>query len=203
MRADLQQVIPRLSLIEENPGQGENQTSDTSRDKDDLVSFKHLNSLQLAVIANAKRFLSQHVVQKIIEAIWHGDIVFWDSVSAYSTKKPRYYNPRTADPYSRLRVPKYLKAWEVAFFVGFLVLYYLVVLERNFVRIPLVEILFYVWLVSFFWDEFQEWTDAGIFYFNDIFNIFDMLMITIGITFAVMRGCTGRISPESTSAPKC
>jgi hypothetical protein len=181
-RAEMQQVIPKLTLS----------AASTAEDPragipDRTGHLKSLNALEIAVIANAKRFLSQHLVQKIITGLWHGDIVFWDSVSAHSTKKPRYYNPNTADLYSRLRVPKYLKAWEVAFFISFLILYYSVVVERSYTSIPLVECVFYVWLMAFLWDEIQEWGDAGIFYLSDFWNLFDMVMIGIGIVFAILR----------------
>lgn len=46
-----------------------------------------------------------------------------------AVKKPRYYNPSTADPFSRLRVPKYLKVYEIFFFVGLMALYYTVLVE--------------------------------------------------------------------------
>lgn len=181
-RSELEQAIPRLTLNMDVEG-----ADPRGEMKDRSSSFKNLNALEIAVIANAKRFLSQHIVQKIITSLWHGEIVFWDQVSAYATKKPRYHNPRTADPYSRLRVPKYLKAWEMFFFIVFLVLYYSVVLERSPTRIPAVEVIFYFWLASFFWDEFQEWVDAGVFYMADIWNAFDMAMITLGVIFAVLR----------------
>lgn len=180
--AEMQQVIPRLTLS--STSAAEDPRAGIS---DRTGALKTLNALEIAVIANAKRFLSQHIIQKIITGLWHGDIVFWDSVSVNSTKKPRYYDPQVADLYSRLRVPKYLKAWEVAFFISFLILYYSVVLERSFGSIPLVEAVFYIWLVAFLWDELQEWGDAGIFYLSDFWNLFDMIMIGIGIVFAVLR----------------
>ena len=182
MRAELESALPKLTLSVDSAGD-----DIRSGIKDRSNSFKNLNALEIAVIASAKRFLSQHIVQKIITSMWHGEIIFWDQVSVYATKKPRYYNLRTADPYSRLRVPKYLKAWEMAFFIIFLVLYYSVVLRRSYTHIPVVEIVFYFWLASFAWDEFLEWWDAGVFYMSDIWNIFDMSMITIGVCFAVLR----------------
>lgn len=181
-RAEIKQVIPKLMLSAASAAEDPRSSS-----SDRTGALKSLNALEIAVIANAKRFLSQHIVQKIITGLWHGEIVFWDSVSADSTKKPRYYNPRTADLYSRLRVPKYLKAWEVAFFISFLILYYSVVLERSFTTIPKVEVVFYVWLAAFLWDEVQEWGDGGILYLSDFWNLFDMIMIGIGIVFAILR----------------
>ncbi|RBR17879.1 uncharacterized protein FIESC28_06318 [Fusarium coffeatum] len=165
-------------------------TSDDEDNEDDdpTSSFKNLNALEIAAIADAKRFLSQHIVQKIITAIWSGDIVFWDSLSVHSTKKVRFYNPRTADPFSRLRVPKYLKCWEVVFFCCFLALYYCVLIVRDESRITIPEVILFFWIAAFFYDELSEWLDAGsIFYATDIWNLFDMIMITIGFTFAILR----------------
>ncbi|KAK2605815.1 hypothetical protein QQS21_003769 [Conoideocrella luteorostrata] len=161
---------------------------DSGDDIDPTAAFKNLNALEIAAIANAKRFLSQHVVQKIVTGIWNGDIVFWDTLSVNSVKKPRYYNPRTSDPFSRLRVPKYVKTWEVLFFIGFLLLYYSVLITRDDTRITITEIFLFIWIAAFFYDELSEWIDAGsIFYATDIWNVFDMIMILIGFTFAALR----------------
>ncbi|RSL71950.1 hypothetical protein CEP54_001040 [Fusarium duplospermum] len=162
--------------------------NDDEEENDPTAPFKSLNALEIAAIANAKRFLSQHIVQKIITAIWSGDIIFWDSLSVHSTKKPRFYNPRTADPFSRLRVPKYLKSWEVLFFCIFLALYYSVLIVRDESRLTIPEVILFLWIAAFFYDELSEWLDAGsIFYATDIWNLFDMVMITIGFTFAILR----------------
>ncbi|KAI0890290.1 ion transporter [Annulohypoxylon maeteangense] len=157
-------------------------------EEDPTAPFIHLNALEIAAIADAKRFLSQHVVQKIITGIWNGEIIFWDRLSVHSEKKPRFYNAVTADPFSRLRVPKYLKAYEVAFFIGFLMLYYSVLIEQNRYTITPLEILLYIWFAAFFYDEVSEYIDAGsVFYAADVWNLFDMIMIAIGIVFAVLR----------------
>lgn len=156
-------------------------------ESDPTAPFIHLNALEIAAIADAKRFLSQHVVQKIITGIWSGDIIFWDRLSVHSVKKPRFYNPHTADPFCRLRVPKYLKAFEVVFFGVFLFLYYSVLIEQNRYAITPLEILLYIWFAAFFYDEVSEYIDAGsIFYAADVWNLFDMIMIAIGAVFAIM-----------------
>ncbi|KAK8011441.1 ion transporter [Apiospora arundinis] len=164
--------------------------SDSEGDDDDdpTASFVHLNALEIAAVADAKRFLSQHVVQKIITGIWDGDIIFWDRLSAHSTKKPRFYNPHTADPFCRLRVPKYLKAFEVIFFAAFIFIFYAVCIEQSVYRVTPMEVLLYVWLAAFFYDEVSEYLDAGsIFYAADVWNVFDVIMISIGICFAILR----------------
>jgi hypothetical protein len=57
-------------------------------------SFYGLNALEIAAIAQAKKFLGQRVVQKIIDDIWNGEIVFWDTLSAHSKKAPQILNKR-------------------------------------------------------------------------------------------------------------
>lgn len=47
-------------------------------EEDPTKPFVNLNALEIAAVADAKRFLAQHVVQKIITSIWNGNIVFWD-----------------------------------------------------------------------------------------------------------------------------
>lgn len=142
---------------------------DDEDEEDPTAHFTNLNALEIAAIADAKRFLSQAVVQKIVTGIWKGDIIFWDTLAVHSVKKPRFYNPSTADPFSRLRVPKYLKSFEVLFFASFLFLYYAVLVERNPTRITTLEVFLYLWFVAFAYDELSEWIDAGsIFYAADV-----------------------------------
>ncbi len=164
--------------------------SDDSEDEEDdpTAPFVNLNALEIAAVADAKRFLSQNVVQKIITGIWNGDIVFWDRLEVDAVKKPRFYNPHTADPFSRLRVPKYLKTFEAMYFLAFLAIFYLTLLERNPFRVGAAEVFFYIFLAAFTYDELSEWIDAGsLFYVYDFWNLFDLIMICIGTVFVVLR----------------
>lgn len=85
--------------------------------------FASLNALEIAAVADAKKFLAQKAMQRTIDGIWRGDIVFWDSLSTKSTKRARIYTRSKFDPYCRLKVPLYLKIFEAAFFAAFLALY--------------------------------------------------------------------------------
>jgi hypothetical protein len=182
-RTQLMQSLSRLTMSLHADADDD----DDDDDDDPTAPFIHLNALEIAAIADAKRFLSQHVVQKIITGIWSGEIIFWDRLSASSVKKPRFYNSNTSDPFCRLRVPKYLKTYEVIFFAAFLFLYYAVLIEQNRYQITPFEVLLYIWFAAFFYDEISEYIDAGsIFYTADIWNLFDMIMIAIGIVFAIM-----------------
>ncbi|KAL2869200.1 uncharacterized protein BJX67DRAFT_21833 [Aspergillus lucknowensis] len=155
---------------------------------EEVSMFIGLNALEIATIAHAKKFLSQRVVQKVVGDIWNGEIVFWDSLSIHSTKKPQLFNKRTADPYSRLRVPVYRKAFEAAFFVSFLLLYYAVLIERKPTGIGRFEALLYVWIAAFAYDGLSDLVDSGmLFYQMTFWNLWDLCIIGIGLVFMITR----------------
>ena len=70
-------------------------------EEDLTVSFVGLNALEIAAIANAKKFLSQRVVQKIMDDMWSGNIVFWDTLSVSTKKHAQVYNKRYVTRYTR------------------------------------------------------------------------------------------------------
>lgn len=151
-----------------------------------MASFVGLNALEIAAVAGAKKFLSQRVVQKTVDDIWNGHIIFWESLSVHSKKRAKFYNKARADPYCRLRVPKYQKSFEALFFALFLGLYYAVLVERNPHKITLVEALLYIWIAAFAYDEFGEFRDAGIsFYVADFWSLWDIGIIGIGVAYMV------------------
>ncbi|KAF7680904.1 hypothetical protein GT037_002555 [Alternaria burnsii] len=165
--------------------------SDSSRSRfGSLMSrCENLSALELATVSGAKKFLSQRPVQKIINGLWKGDIVFWETLNLHSEKKPKKYNRKQADPFSRLRVPLYLKIFETLFFAAFLGLYYAVLVQRNNTRVTVPEILLYVWIASFAYDEFADWLDAGqtSFYASDFWWTWDISIVVVGLVFCIMR----------------
>ena len=170
-------VVPRLSTMAGGPGM----SIGMNTQKDPTACFAGMNCLEIAAVADAKKFLSQNVVQKIVHDCWDGHIIFWDPLAVHAKKKPHLYNKRyahssgltlkqmhsthcfarTSDPYSRLRVPKYQKFFQMAFFGIFLLLYYLMLIERNPAKVTVTEGFLYIWIASFAYDEFGEFFDAG------------------------------------------
>ncbi|KAL8891929.1 MAG: hypothetical protein Q9215_001141 [Flavoplaca cf. flavocitrina] len=183
--------IERARLKEsplQRPSQTWNSRMSDTVDDDPTMSFAGLNALEIATIASAKRFLSQHVVQHIIDGIWDGDIIFWESLSVHTRKRAQIYHQRRADLYCRLRVPRYQKAFEAAFFAIFLSLYYAVLIERNSQHITVVEVLLYLWIFAFGLDEFGEFRDAGsLFYATDFWSLWDVGIVGIGIAYLILR----------------
>ncbi|KAL8750105.1 MAG: hypothetical protein Q9199_007281 [Rusavskia elegans] len=76
------------------PSQTWNSRMSDSADDDSTMAFAGLNALEIATIASAKRFLSQHVVQHVINSIWQGDIIFWESLSVHTRKRAQIYHQR-------------------------------------------------------------------------------------------------------------
>lgn len=164
-------------------------TDETTPSKSDHAEhFEGLNALEIAAVSGAKRFLSSRNVQRIIDAIWKGDVVFWQNLSAHATKRAQVYQRKNTDPFSRLRVPIYLKVFEILFFAAFLFFYYAVLVQRSFHTVTVAEIFLYIWIVSFAYNEFGEFWDAGTtFYMSDFWSAWDIFIVLIGIAFFVTR----------------
>lgn len=162
-------------------------SDDEAEDEDPTSAFTGLNALEIAAVANAKKFLGQGLVQKIINGVWTGEITLWDSLSVQTVKKPKFYNRRTADNFSRLRVPKYVKVFEALFFFVFLAIYYGVLVQRIGTQISALEVLLYIWLFAFAYDEMSEFIDAGLFYYADFWSSWDLAIILTGLAFLVTR----------------
>ncbi|KAF2873454.1 hypothetical protein BDV95DRAFT_627374 [Massariosphaeria phaeospora] len=157
---------------------------------DDFVSrFENLSALEIAAVSGSKKFLSQRPVQKIINGLWRGDIVFWETLSVHSVKCPKLYNRKRTDIFSRLRVPRYLKVFETLFFAVFLALYYAVSIRRSFVYVTPTEVLLYIWIAGFAYDELGGWMDAGqaSFYSVDFWWTWDISIVVVGMIFCALR----------------
>ncbi|KAK4969320.1 hypothetical protein LTR66_011683 [Elasticomyces elasticus] len=151
-------------------------------------SYEGLNALEIGAVADAKKFLSQRSVQRIINGIWKGDIVFWETLSTHSVKQAQLYNKKKGDPYCRLRVPRYLKLFEVGYFVGFLAFYYTVLVQRSFHEVTVAEIFLYIWIAGFGYNELGEFWDAGtLFYAVDFWSLWDVGIVAIGAAFLIAR----------------
>lgn len=124
--------------------------------------FAGLSALEIAAVSDAKKFLAQKAIQRIVEGIWKGEVVFWETLGTNSSKRAQVYRKNHADPFCRLRVPLYLKVFEVLFFATFLILYYHVLVQKSSTTVTGSEVLLYVWLFSFGYNELMEFWDAGV-----------------------------------------
>lgn len=150
--------------------------------------FMNLNTLEIAAVSGAKKFLSQRAIQDIVDGIWYGKIVFWNRLKVNAVKKPRFHHKRTEDYWCRLRVPRYMKIFEIGFFLCFLGLFYIVCIERVKEYVTFWECLFYVFTLGFVFDELDDFIESGIyFYATDIWSMWDIGIALIGVAFFVLR----------------
>lgn len=161
-------------------------TSGSDIESNRKKQYEGMNTLEIAILADAKKFISHRPVQKIITGIWDGSISFWKSLEVDASKNPHFWNPRTADPYCRLRVPKYQKTFEAIFFAMLLVFYFAVLVERNPDRITKAEIALIVMFAAFGVDSINSMRESGIF-FNNVWSWLDMTMISVGLVFLIYR----------------
>lgn len=72
----------------------------------------------------------------------------------------------------------------------FLALYYVVLIERHRSSITFAEVLLYVWIAAFAYEEFGVFQDAGtLFYAADFWSLWDIGIVGIGVAFLVASTC--------------
>ena len=70
----------------------------------------------------------------------------------------------------------------------FLALYYAVLVARNPEHVNLSEVLLYIWIIAFAYDEFGEIQDAGLmFYRTDFWSLWDVAIIIVAVAFTITR----------------
>lgn len=72
----------------------------------------------------------------------------------------------------------------------FLALYYVVLVERSRRNITFIEVLLYIWIAAFAYEEFGEFRDAGtLFYAADFWSLWDIGIVGIGVAFLGASMC--------------
>lgn len=61
-------------------------------------TLEGLNAIEIVVVFNAKDFVSQNAIQKIVNGLWVGDNVMWSEVSPDAVKRPRKHKPLYVRP---------------------------------------------------------------------------------------------------------
>ena len=117
-----------------------------------------MSALEIAIVAEALKFIASPIVQNVLQDIWKGNVVLWgdlDINASTARKKPTIYSwRRTAwAGYARLRVPRYRFAFQVANFGVLLVLFLLTLMQGNRDHISVQEILLDIWFLGFAYSE--------------------------------------------------
>ena len=154
-----------------------------------------LTALEVAIIADAKHFVASQACQDIVSQIWHGEVVFWNHISSTEHKHARYYDSTADSPFwnfARLRVPKYSFCLESLNFLVLLVLYLVVVCDREYAHLGTFEVVLGLWFLGFAYDEWDSLREAGQFalHFAQVWNFVDAAIVLVALAWIVLR-CVG------------
>jgi hypothetical protein len=128
-----------------------------------------LTSLEVAIISESKLFLSSSACQKVIDAVYHGRVVytptaFLDLIPDHYKHKPiSLYDPRKAPLLNqyRLIVPRTRNLIEVGQFSVLLGLYCLCMMKRTTYTLTSYELCFMVYAAGWVLDEIASMLEHG------------------------------------------
>jgi hypothetical protein len=130
---------------------------------------RKLPALEIAIITESKTFLSSSACQRVVSAIYQGRVVytptsFIDILPDHYKQKPiSLYNPRKAPMFNqyRLIVPRTRNILEICQFMILLVLFLLVMAERDPSTFGFMEVVFIVYTCGWVLDQFASILEHG------------------------------------------
>lgn len=131
------------------------------------TGFKRkLPALEIAIISESKVLLSSSACQMVVNAIFEGRVIytptsFIDILPDHYKQKPiSLYNPRKAPLFNqyRLIVPRTRNILEVCQFIILLVLFLLVMSDRDASAFGMVELIFIIYTIGWVLDQFVSST---------------------------------------------
>ncbi|ETN41726.1 uncharacterized protein HMPREF1541_03662 [Cyphellophora europaea CBS 101466] len=168
-----------------------------------------ISCYEVALRAQAKRFLAHPTVVQQLEAIWAGSIVFHSAADSMHRKLPSnrqppgygtidaikhedpdtaslrravtIYNPRDASllKLSRLRVPRYRNILSTLSFAVLLGLFLAVLIQRS-LEITTLEVIFWFWAGGYMLDEVVGFNEQGFsLYIASFWNTFDLGILAL------------------------
>ncbi|GJJ76675.1 hypothetical protein EMPS_09034 [Entomortierella parvispora] len=162
-------------------------------------STEPMSALEVAISGRAKHFISNPLVQEIINQIWLGQIVFFSNAidNPDSCLHASQQEIRTVTVYdsrdikflrlSRLRVPRYKTTFQMVSFSAFILVYTLVTFAKD-TELTAMEVIMDLFALSFTLDEFLQLKDSGpSFYFETVWNLFDVPIYLIFLGFMGLR----------------
>ncbi|KAH9840257.1 uncharacterized protein C8Q71DRAFT_483332 [Rhodofomes roseus] len=168
-------------------------------ERDDDLEERIGNAIEMAILAQAKRFTNSSACQKVIDGIWSGKIVYQADSSrsilsdTYKRTPIHFYDPHKApllDHY-RLKVPAVRSVLELT---NFLILFILFVVALEFNErdgINIAEGIFMIYALGFTLEKIAAMQEHGIkVYFKGTWNGFDLAFVTLYCTYAILR-CVG------------
>lgn len=153
--------------------------------------LRKLPTLEIAIISESKTFLSSSACQRVVNAIYEGRVVYTPSSfidilpDHYKSKPISLYDPRKAPLFNqyRLIVPRTRNILEVCQFIVLLVLYILVMSDRDPRTFDVIEIVFCIYTAGWVLDQFASILEHGWGVYTQ--NLWSFLDVTFAIIYGI------------------
>ncbi|OTA64616.1 nonselective cation channel [Hypoxylon sp. EC38] len=150
-----------------------------------------LPALEVAILSSSKYFLSSTHCQKVVNAIYIGQVIYTPSTfDRYKQKPISLYEPREAPLLNqyRLIVPRTRNALEIIQFIILLTLYLLFMLERNPEYLSILEIAFAVYAFGWVLDQFATILAHGWnVYTQNLWSFLDVMFALVYWAYLILR----------------
>ncbi|OAL23358.1 hypothetical protein AYO22_06408 [Fonsecaea multimorphosa] len=168
---------------------------------------RKLTTLEIAIVSTSKLFLSSPAAQKVVDAVYRGQIVytplsFVDILPDHYKHRPiSLYDPRQASILNqyRLIVPRIRFILEVAQFAVLLTLYILTLAFYNQSRLTVYEVAFCVYTTGWILEEFAAIIEHGWqVHTQNLWSFLDITFIIIYTVYFIVRMyalSTGKLEP--------
>ncbi|KAI0596980.1 nonselective cation channel [Biscogniauxia sp. FL1348] len=166
-----------------------------------------LPTLEVAILSGSRYFLSSTHCQKVINAIYIGQVIYTPSTflelipDRYKQKPISLYQPHKEPILNqyRLIVPRTRNVLEIIQFITLLVLYLLFMLERNPLHFGIVEVAFAVYAFGWVLDQFATILEHGWnVYTQNLWSFLDVMFAIIYWMYLILRihgWRTGQLNP--------
>ncbi|KAI1208747.1 nonselective cation channel [Annulohypoxylon truncatum] len=155
-----------------------------------------LPALEVAVLTSSKHFLSSTHCQKVVNAIYIGQVIYTPSTfldmipDRYKQKPISLYEPHEAPLLNqyRLIVPRTRNMLEITQFVILLILYLLFMLERKAEYLSILEVAFSVYAFGWVLDQFATLLAHGWnVYTQNLWSFLDVMFVLVYWAYIILR----------------
>jgi hypothetical protein len=157
---------------------------------------RKITALELAILSEAKSFISSTGCQRVVEAVYHGRIVYTpvsmvDILPDHYVRQPvSLYDPTKAPllNHHRLIVPRLRNFIGIAEFLVLTALYVLTLVHRNSDNLAVYEIIFVIYTTGWVVEEFADIVEHGWdLHAHSLWSFLDMTFTSIFAIYLVAR----------------
>ncbi|KAG8529021.1 uncharacterized protein KY384_006711 [Bacidia gigantensis] len=157
---------------------------------------KKSTALEVAIISDSKLLISSPASQKVMDAIYVGRIIYTPSSfldilpDRYKYKPIMLYRPEDAPLLNqyRLMVPRTRNLLDICQFIVLLVLYVLVMQNRNYVKFTGYELIFCIYALGWVLDEFASVLEHGWYcYTQNLWSFLDAFFAGLFLVYFALR----------------